>query len=226
MTEEEKLARKKKIKYECDKRYREKNKEKLALKKKEYFQKNKTKIIKSESVKNARKKFYENHKAEISLKRKQKRLENIEYTRKIERERKCKYKQNLENKNKIKNQNRKYVKNKINSDHVFKLKVYYRNALGKIKRKTGFSKTSKTAEYLGCEWETFKNHIESKFEDWMTWDNWGVHKPGGFRTWNIDHIIPLAHFDLNNIQDIKKAFHYTNCRPYCAKKNLSEQHYR
>ena len=44
MTEEEKILHKKKIKSECDRRYREKNKEMIARKKSDYYQENKQKI--------------------------------------------------------------------------------------------------------------------------------------------------------------------------------------
>ena len=37
----------------------------------------------------------------------------------------------------------------------------------------------------------FKEHLESKFEDWMTWDNHGVLHPTEKR-WQIDHIKPQS----------------------------------
>jgi hypothetical protein len=35
----------------------------------------------------------------------------------------------------------------------------------------------------------------------------------GLKKWHIHHIIPIHTFDLNNIEEQKKAFHYTNCIP-------------
>jgi 5-methylcytosine-specific restriction endonuclease McrA len=56
----------------------------------------------------------------------------------------------------------------------------------------------------------------------MHWGNWGKHTKDGPRMWQIDHIIPLSKFNLSCFEEAKKAFHWTNCRPYCAKKNISE----
>lgn len=217
---------KKKIKAACDKRYREKNKEKIANKKKEYYQKNKNKINQNPKKKQSVKEYYQKNKNAINERRKNKRLLNIESERLKERERKAVYKKNIKNRKKWLSTTRKYVKNRLENDPIYKLKYYYRNCFGKMKRKNGFNKTTITAEYLGCDWETFKFYIESKFEPWMNWGNWGVYNPNGPRTWNIDHIIPLAHFDFSKQEEIYKAFNYTNCRPYCSRANLTEQHYR
>lgn len=207
-----------------DQKYREKNKEKIAQKKRDYYQLNKHKINSSENTKKARSKFYHKNKEKISLDRKKKRLENLSQMLEKERIRKAKYKKN--NREKYINTTNLYFYNKLKNDPYFKIKHYYRNCFGKIKRKKGFSKESKTAEYLGCDWNSFKEYIESLFENWMTWDNWGVYDPNGPRTWNIDHIVPLAKFDFSDQEQINKAFHYTNCRPYCSKANLIEQHHR
>jgi hypothetical protein len=40
----------------------------------------------------------------------------------------------------------------------------------------------------------------------MTWDNHGD-------VWEIDHIIGCINFDLTDIEQQKKCFHYTNLQP-------------
>ena len=44
-------------------------------------------------------------------------------------------------------------------------------------------KEMSSAEYLGCNIETFKKHVEQQFTEDMSWENYGE--------WNIDHKIPL-----------------------------------
>ncbi len=48
----------------------------------------------------------------------------------------------------------------------------------------------------------------------MTWDNHGM------KGWHVDHVIPLAAFDLRDEGQRRKAFHYTNLQPLWAHDNL------
>lgn len=67
--------------------------------------------------------------------------------------------------------------------------------------------------YLGCTVTEARAHLEKLFSPGMTWDNYG------YRGWHIDHIIPLASFDLMDEQQRHKAFHYTNLQPLWARDN-------
>jgi hypothetical protein len=64
---------------------------------------------------------------------------------------------------------------------------------------------------LGCTIPEFAEYIESQFEPWMTWDNWG----NTVDSWQIDHIIPriAIGLDLSDIATAITVFHYTNQRP-------------
>lgn len=64
---------------------------------------------------------------------------------------------------------------------------------------------------LGCTIPELKAHLESQFESWMSWENFGE--------WQIDHISPLSAFDLTNIEEALKACHWTNLQPLCRIEN-------
>lgn len=72
---------------------------------------------------------------------------------------------------------------------------------------------------LGCSINSFRVYIESKFKVGMNWNNYGVHG------WHIDHIIPCYNFNLENPEEQKKCFIYTNLQPMWAKDNLSKNKY-
>ena len=75
-------------------------------------------------------------------------------------------------------------------------------------------KTGSSVRDLGCSIGDFKLHLESLFQEEMSWENYG-------RTgWHIDHIIPLSSFDLTNREELLKACNYTNLQPLWAKDNL------
>ena len=115
---------------------------------------------------------------------------------------------------------RKYNKTKRNEqirerrkkDYLFKLKDNLRGRTYKAFKYKGFSKTSKTKEMLGAEWDLIKLHIERQFTKGMNWDNYGE--------WHIDHIIPLA--SAKTPERLKQLCHYTNLQPMWAEENLSK----
>lgn len=80
----------------------------------------------------------------------------------------------------------------------------------------GFEKDAQSLEYLGCSIEQLRAHLESQFHDGMTWENYG------FRGWHIDHIRPLACFDLSNDKQQRLAMHFTNLQPMWWRENLSK----
>ena len=57
---------------------------------------------------------------------------------------------------------------------------------------------------LGCSVQELKKYLESKFQEGMSWDNWN------YKGWHIDHIKPLASFNLTDRNQLLQACHYTN----------------
>lgn len=80
----------------------------------------------------------------------------------------------------------------------------------------GNNKSAHTLELLGCSVEFFKSHLERQFTEGMTWDTYGKGKD----KWNIDHITPLASFDLTDEAQLRKAFNYLNTQPMWEPDNM------
>jgi len=117
-----------------------------------------------------------------------------------------------ENSTKISEYKADYQRDKRSNDPFYNFKSSLSARTYKAFYYRGYSKTSKTAKLLGCEWETVKQHIERQFTKGMTWDNQGE--------WHVDHIIPLA--SANTEEELIKLCHYTNLQPLWAKDNLSK----
>lgn len=105
---------------------------------------------------------------------------------------------------------RKYYWEKQREDIHFRLKGALRARLRKALKYN--LKTGSAVRELGCSVEELYNHLELSFTQGMSWDNWGE--------WHIDHVKPLASFDLTDIKQFKQAVHYTNLQPLWAIDNL------
>ena len=161
----------------------------------DYNKKNKEKI----------KEYYIKNKEKINEQRKEYIIKNKE---KIKEKRK---EYRIKNKEKINEQRKERIKTDLN----FKFRSYIRTRLiNAIKRQYGL-KAQSSMELLGCSIEDARQHLESKFDLFMTWENHGSY-------WHIDHIIPCASFDLTDPEQQKKCFHYTNLQPLEAIENIKK----
>ena len=68
-------------------------------------------------------------------------------------------------------------------------------------------------EYLGCNIETFKQHIEQQFTEGMPWKNYGE--------WHIYHKVPLK-YNKPSLEKVVQRLHYTNTHPIWAIENMSK----
>lgn len=123
---------------------------------------------------------------------------------KIEREKERRRKYYQDNKDKILD----YYKNNINA----RISLNLRNRVKSALKNKNVRKTNKTLELVGCTVDELKKHLESTFQDGMTWDNYGK--------WHIDHIRPCSSFDLTKIEEQKECFNYQNLQALWAEDNL------
>lgn len=70
-------------------------------------------------------------------------------------------------------------------------------------------------DLVGYTLQDLRQHLESKFDDKMTWDNYGSY-------WHVDHIVPIAAFTYNSYHDdsFKKCWSLENLQPLCGEDNL------
>lgn len=199
------------------------NKEKIKERKRLHYLANKEKIKEQvkiysennkEKIKEYQKKYKEENKEEIKLKY----VNNRKEYREKNKQKIIDYKKN--NPDKQKEYRKKYVLNKLNTDPIYKFKHNVRNLISSSIKKRGGKKLTKTEIILGCTFAEFRIFIESKFEPWMTWDNYGNPKDGIYepnKTWDFDHVIPVTQ-GMDELE-ILKLNHHTNIQPLCSYNN-------
>lgn len=87
-----------------------------------------------------------------------------------------------------------------------------------IRRQQGGKKTANTVTLTGCTVLELMAHIEKQFEPGMTWEKFGR----GDGRWSMDHIRPLASWDLTDPAQQREAFHWSNLAPRWSVDNLSK----
>ena len=171
-----------------------KNKKKRSKQIKEYYLKNKERLIKI-NRENRKKNDYD----------------RLYYLKNKEKKQKYKRKYYLKNKKYIIKKVCSYIeykrKNNINFNLLCSLRTRLNHALN------GETKSKKTLQLLGIKNINFlKKYLESKFKPGMSWKKRNLI--------HIDHIMPCSSFDLSDPKQQAKCFHYTNLQPLWAKENL------
>lgn len=182
--------------------YRAKNKDKINDGMKIYCLNNKDKI------KKYKKEYYEKNIEKISIKNK-------------------KWRELDSNKQSIKQYHKYWQSERLSKDESFKLR---RNVSRLISFK--IKKNSESSfKYLPYTVQELKTNIESKFESWMNWNNWGKYSVKTWDdndqstwTWQIDHIIPQSDllYDSMEHPNFLKCWDLDNLRPYSSKKNQKD----
>ena len=173
--------------------YVARNKEPVAVLQKKYYEANK------EELTSKAKRYRKNNKGRIASYLKQYRIDHKDNLQKKAKE------YYTTNKGDILSKNNTYRTHRLNKDPTFRLAYNLRTRTRRALQ--GIGNNQNTMDLLGCTAEDARTHLENQFTDNMSWDNYG------FYGWHVDHIIPVAAFDLSDPAHIKAAFHYTNLQP-------------
>lgn len=184
------------IKNEKTRRWKLANKEKVLAARKRYCLKYPEKI-KQENAKfknnnpDYKKEYYQAHKKEAS--------EWWDNRSKEQKEAKAEY-------------NRKWKNDRYANNIGYKLRCIISTA---VRRSLINEKDDSIRNILGYSIQELKEHLESQFEDWMTWDNIGLTAKALKETWQIDHIRPINTFNITDVycEDFKKCWALENLRP-------------
>jgi len=158
----------------ADKKYREKNKEKLYGK---------------------HKKWYEENKEKWNVYIKEYREKNIDKIRQVKRT---------------------YEKTRKTNDPIYKLINNFRTAIYQVLKENNVQKNGHYFEILKYTPEELIVHLENRFTEGMTWDNYGQ--------WHVDHILPISLHNINEIGDneFMKCWSLSNLQPLWGDENIKK----
>jgi hypothetical protein len=108
---------------------------------------------------------------------------------------------------------RKIYRKEQKNDPKYKIETKVR---GNFNRFFNSKNNDKYSELVGCNLKQFKKWIEFNFDSKMNWDNYNTY-------WNIDHILPVKIFNLENDDEKIFCFNWKNTRPLEAYKNFSRK---
>jgi hypothetical protein len=175
-----------------EKERRQANIEKYRTKDKQYYESNKSSIV----PKN--KEYRDRNKGAIKSQKQQYYKDNIEQIKQYHQDNK----QNRNKKNKIKRRENPYYALK----EALKVRIF--DVLKSSKKES-------TSKLIGCSSEELKRWIETNFNENISWDNYGTE-------WHLDHVIPIAFFDLIKEDERYICFNWSNIRPLEKKANISK----
>jgi hypothetical protein len=132
------------------------------------------------------------------------------------RQKKAYYEQNKEQIKEYHQQNKPHrnawKKNKTLTDPAFRVKESLKTRIHDVLKNM---KASKTNQLIGCSKNELLDWIENQFGVVYSWETYG-------EQWHIDHVVPIAFFDVTNANEQLLCFSWTNLRPLCANENLQK----
>jgi hypothetical protein len=190
---------------ECRKIWCEKNKEYVREKAKQYQKNNLDKFAKY------RKKYYENNKDKIARKHK----EYADAHKDEARARATKWR--INNRERVREAQRKHDQ-KVRSTPMGRISENISSEISRSITRGIRGKRGHWEDIVGYTKEELKNHLESQFDENMSWNNYGSY-------WHIDHIVPMVAFNFETPEDIdfKRCWSLSNLRPLEATENMKKR---
>lgn len=228
------------------KRYRESHQKEISEYKRQYYQENKTNILayqkeyyscNRERVISRIKAWSHQHRNRLRQYLSAYKKSNSDQLRK---QRKKYYRKNRRvillrnarwrrcNREKLNSYARKYKRHRWRTDVQYRLRSILSTAIRRQLKLSGGRKHGSCLDYLPYSMEELKAHLESQFEGWMSWDNWGHYDSASWNdadsstwTWQIDHIIPQSRFSYTSMSctDFLSCWDLGNLQPLSAKAN-------
>jgi hypothetical protein len=116
----------------------------------------------------------------------------------------------------IREAKRTYEKTRKANDPIYKLINNFRTAIYQVLKENNVKKNGHYFEILRYTPDELINHLESKFTEGMTWDNYGE--------WHVDHILPISYFQIQEIGDEQfiKCWELNNLQPMWGEENIKK----
>ena len=123
------------------------------------------------------------------------------------------------NSDRIKENNAAYASARIQRDPEYKMRSRLRTRGYQVIRGAlagvTFMTSGEFVRALGIPVDAFLHHLESLFDEHMTWDNWGSY-------WHLDHIYPLSEAKLKDRIEFLAVNNWRNLQPLEAKANIAK----
>jgi flagellar biosynthesis GTPase FlhF len=184
-----------------NKEYRENNPEKVKETRKKYYKNN------LEKIKEQNRKWVENNLEKVKENQKEWARKNRDKRRESDKKWR---KKNLEY---FRNRERERLKDPVYKFHTYLRRSIYASLKG--------NKNGHWEDLVGYTLEDLMQHLESKFEPWMNWENHGIYEEGKLK-WHIDHIRPISSFNLTSAEDheFRECWALENLQPLEARENI------
>ena len=183
---------------EYARKYRLENKDKVKSSIQKHYRKNKKSIL------DIKKTNYQDPNERAKIRARQKRYDN-------------------KSKHKIREMKKKYYHTKLKNDPKYKLRKHCSRTISRMITSNGSSNNSSILDYLPYTIDELKEHLESKFEPWMNWKNYGRSSTDEL-FWTIDHIVPQSLLKYSSMEDknFQKCWALKNLQPLESVQNIKK----